>query len=52
MGNLRTENTEESLARVENVEELLSKLVTYEQSTDEPTLAGFLEEVMEVFLAL
>lgn len=42
---LKTENTEESLARVENVEELLSKLVTYEQSTDEPTLAGFLEEV-------
>lgn len=42
---LKTENTEEALARVENVEELLSKLVTYEQSTDEPTLAGFLEEV-------
>lgn len=42
---LKTENTEESLARVENVEELLSKVVTYEESTDEPTLAGFLEEV-------
>ena len=42
---LKTENTEESLARIENVEELLTKIVTYEESTDEPTLAGFLEEV-------
>ena len=42
---LKTENTEESLSRIENVEELLTKVVTYEESTDEPTLAGFLEEV-------
>ena len=42
---LKTENTEESLSRIENVEELLNKVVSYEESTDEPTLAGFLEEV-------
>lgn len=42
---LKTENTEEALSRIENVEELLTKVVTYEESTDEPTLAGFLEEV-------
>ena len=42
---LKTENTEEALGRIENVEELLTKVVTFEESTDEPTLAGFLEEV-------
>lgn len=42
---LKTENTDEALSRIENVEELLTKVVTYEESTDEPTLAGFLEEV-------
>ena len=42
---LKNENTDESLARVENVEELVSKLVSYEESAEEPTLAGFLEEV-------
>lgn len=42
---LKTENTDEALGRIENVEELLTKVVTFEESTDEPTLAGFLEEV-------
>ena len=42
---LKMENTEESLARIENVEELLTKLVTYEQSAEQPNLAEFLEEV-------
>ncbi len=42
---LKVENTEESLARIENVEELLTKLVTYEQSAEQPNLAEFLEEV-------
>ncbi|MBQ7955337.1 MAG: DNA helicase PcrA [Lachnospiraceae bacterium] len=31
--------------RVENISELVSKVVSYEESTDEPTLSGFLEEV-------
>ena len=42
---LRTENTEEALGRIENIEELLSKLTDYQNSEDEPTLSGFLEEV-------
>ncbi len=31
--------------RKQNIDELISKAVSYEESTDEPTLAGFLEEV-------
>ena len=42
---LKLENTDESKARIENIDELLSKVVSYEQETDEPTLSGFLEEV-------
>ena len=42
---LKLENTDESRARIENIDELLSKVVSYEQETDEPTLSGFLEEV-------
>ena len=36
---------EEVEERRSNIEELISKAVTYEESTDEPTLYGFLEEV-------
>ena len=44
---LEAEGDEEAQARIENIEELKSKLVTYEESHDtEPaTLSGFLEEV-------
>ena len=42
---LKLENTDESKARIENIDELLSKVVSYEQETEEPTLSGFLEEV-------
>ncbi|MDD6194772.1 MAG: DNA helicase PcrA [Lachnospiraceae bacterium] len=42
---LRAEGTEEAKARIENIDELLSKVVTYEQENEEPTLSGFLEEV-------
>lgn len=42
---LKAENTEESLGRIENIEELLSKLADYENNEEEPTLSGFLEEV-------
>ena len=39
------ENTEEAQQRMENIDELISKAVTYEESEEEPTLSGFLEEV-------
>lgn len=39
------EGTDEAQARIENIDELITKVVSYEQETDEPTLSGFLEEV-------
>ncbi len=42
---LEAENTEESRVRIENIDELISKAVAYEESAEEPTLSGFLEEV-------
>lgn len=46
---LRNENTAEALERIENVKELSSKLIEYEESMtnqgEVATLAGFLEEV-------
>ena len=42
---LEAEGTDEALTRIENIDELISKAVSYEESTDEPTLSGFLEEV-------
>jgi DNA helicase-2/ATP-dependent DNA helicase PcrA len=42
---LEAENDEEARARIENIDELISKIVIYEESTDEGTLSGFLEEV-------
>jgi ATP-dependent DNA helicase UvrD/PcrA len=42
---LEAENDEEARARIENIDELISKIVTYEESADEPSLSGFLEEV-------
>lgn len=42
---LEAENTEESQARIENIDELISKAVSYEKESEEPTLSGFLEEV-------
>lgn len=42
---LRAEGTDEAKGRIENIDELLSKVVTYEQENEEPTLSGFLEEV-------
>lgn len=36
---------EEAAERLANIDELINKAVLYEQSTDEPTLGGFLEEV-------
>ena len=42
---LRLENTDEAKGRIENIDELLSKLTEYENRTEEATLSGFLEEV-------
>ena len=39
------EDAEEVAARMENVDELISKLADYEESEEQPTLSGFLEEV-------
>ena len=46
---LRAEDTEESKARIENIDELISKTVSYEEAMEElgrsATLSGFLEEI-------
>jgi len=42
---LKAENTDESKDRIENINEFLTKVVTYEQENENPTLEGFLEEV-------
>lgn len=47
--NLEAENNEEAQARIENIDELRSKIAAYEESCQDgdtvPTLSGFLEEV-------
>lgn len=45
IGYLLQERTPEAESRVENVRELLSATEEYEERTEEPSLAGFLEEV-------
>ena len=42
---LDAEGTDEARARIENIDELISKIVAYEESVEQPTLSGFLEEV-------
>ncbi len=42
---LRAEGTDEANGRIENIDELVSKLADYETGTEQPTLSGFLEEV-------
>ncbi len=37
--------SQEDLERLENVDELLSTIVQYEEENDEPTLSGFLEQI-------
>lgn len=45
LSELEAENTPEAEARIENIDEFLSKVVDYEQSEEHPTLSGFLEQV-------
>ncbi len=42
---LENENTVESETRIDNINELINKLALYEDTAEEPTLSGFLEEV-------
>ena len=42
---LKAEGTEEARDRIANIDELISKTTTYDQSTQEPSLGGFLQEV-------
>ena len=42
---LEAEGTEEAKARIENIDELITKISSYEEGEEYPTLSGFLEEV-------
>ncbi len=42
---LQTEGTEEANGRIENLNELLSKAIEFENISEEPSLSSFLEEV-------
>ncbi len=42
---LEAEESVEALSRIENLDELISKAATYEETAEEPGLTGFLEEV-------
>ena len=42
---LEESNEEDAADRIENIDELISKVVAYEETHDEPTLSEFLEEV-------
>ena len=42
---LQTSGEEDAEERIENINELISKVVAYEETAEEPTLSGFLEEV-------
>lgn len=42
---LKAEGTEEAEGRIENINELLNKIVTYEKEAEESDLSGLLEEI-------
>lgn len=42
---LELENTDEAKARIENIDELISKAASYDKEAEHPTLSDFLEEV-------
>ena len=42
---LQESGEEDAEERIENIHELISKVVIYEETAEEPTLSGFLEEV-------
>ena len=42
---LKAEGTDEARARIDNIDELINKVILYEQETEEPSLNDFLEQV-------
>lgn len=42
---LEAEGSEEALGRIENIDELVNKVITYEEDNENPTLSDFLEGV-------
>lgn len=42
---LEAENSEEANARLENIDELVNKIISYEEESEHPQLSEFLEEV-------
>ena len=42
---LEAEGTDEAEERIQNIDELISKIAAYEEGEEHPTLSGFLEEV-------
>jgi DNA helicase-2/ATP-dependent DNA helicase PcrA len=42
---LEAEGTDEDLERIANIDELISKAASYEETAEEPSLGGFLQEV-------
>ena len=42
---LEAEDTEEARERIENIDELINKAAAYDETAEEPSLSGFLEEV-------
>ena len=42
---LEAEDTDEARERIENIDELINKAAAYEETQEQPTLSGFLEEV-------
>ncbi|MFV0527275.1 MAG: DNA helicase PcrA [Lachnospiraceae bacterium] len=42
---LKAENTDEANERLANIDELISKVVSYQMGAEEPSLSGFLEEI-------
>ena len=42
---LELENTDEARARIENIDELINKAVSYDEGAESPSLSDFLEEV-------
>ena len=45
IANLKAEETEEAEGRIENINELLNKVVIYEQEAEEASLSELLEEI-------
>ena len=45
LAELEAEGTDEAEERIQNIDELISKITAYEEGEENPTLSGFLEEV-------